>query len=118
MNPTTSLIAAACAGAAIAALAAWGLTRRWYGTRLQLLQTRYAQLHATAIRYEKETRQKLSLLEAELAVERARSRSAGDVREQLARRAALEAVLVEEASKPRGDDTVFPDTEPLAPWMR
>lgn len=115
MDPT-SLMAGASAGAVVAGYAAWGLTRRWYGTRLEQQQVRYTQLHEAAVQFEKETRHQLVSLRAELVVQRARAQSASDMREQQARKAMLEAVLAEEASKPRTDDTVFPDTEPQTPW--
>ena len=118
MDQTSSLIAAACCGATVAAWAAWQLTRRRYVAELQRHQARYAQLHAAAVHYEQQTRQQLVSLRAELVVQRARAQSASDVREQKQRRAALEAALAEEASKPATDDTMFPDTEPLAPWAQ
>lgn len=118
MDQTSSLIAAACCGAAVAAWAAWQLTRRHYAAELQRHQTRYTQLHAAAVQYEKQTREQLVSLRAELVVQRACVQSASAVREQNRRRAALEAALAEEASKPTKDDAVFPDTEPLAPWAQ
>lgn len=116
MGPITSLIIAACCGATVAALAVWWLTRRRYGARLQQLQVRYTQLHTAAVQYEKDARRQVGSLQAELAVLRARTESAREVMEQRRRRAVLEAALAEEASKPSTDCTLFPDTEPLAPW--
>jgi hypothetical protein len=116
VGPTSSLIIAASCGAAVAALAAWWLTRSHYGARLRLLQARYTQLHAAAVQYEKDARRQVGSLQAELAVQRARTQSAREIAEQRQRRAALEAALAEEASKPSTDCTLFPDTEPLAPW--
>jgi hypothetical protein len=117
VGPTTSLIiAAACCGAAVAALASWWLTRRHYGAHLQQLQVRYTQLHAVAVQFERDARRQVGSLQAELAVQRARTQSAREIAEQRRRKAALEAALAEEASKPSADCTLFPDTEPLAPW--
>ncbi|WP_140625707.1 hypothetical protein [Methylibium rhizosphaerae] len=116
MGTTTSLIIAACSGATVAALAAWWLTRRHYGAHLQQLQVRYTQLHTAAVQFEKDARRQVGSLQAELAVQRASTQSAREIAEQRRRKAALEAALAEEASKPSTDCTLFPDTEPLAPW--
>jgi predicted acylesterase/phospholipase RssA len=118
MNQTISLIAAGSCGAIIAAWAAWSLTRKEYSKRLQQLALRHAQLQEAAARFERHSRQQIAALRAELAEQgaRAESESASEMRMELERRAALEAALAEEASKPVRQEAAFADTEPLGSW--
>ena len=116
MNQTISLIAAGSCGAILAAWAAWSLTRRQYSKKLQHLAVRHAQLHEAAARFERHASQQIAALRAELAMQDERAESASEMRAERARRAALEAALAEEASKPGRHDAAFADTEPLGAW--
>ena len=69
-----------------------------------------------AARFERHASQQIAALQAELAMQGARAETASDLRAERARRAALEAALAEEASKPVRPDAAFADTEPLDSW--